>query len=335
MNKPSYSHMPTQALRPSTSRRMLLATALLATCAGAFAAPGYPNRPIKIVVPFSSGGGTDIIARVVSDKLSQKLGQPVVVINTPGAGGTIGAASVARADPDGYTLLVYHIGMISSAYVYKPLPYDPIRDFTPIAQLSTAANLIAINPSLPAQNLQEFIALAKAKPDALNYGSSGIGGADHLAGELFSQVAKIKTTHVPYKGGGPATVGAVGGEVQFVTGTASQVMPMVKAGRLRGLAVMQKQRIASLPDVPTAAEAGLPDLDYKTWFALWGPAKMPADVVTTLNTALREVLSREDVRAQLDKVGVEPAPTTAQEFDAMFKADHAKWNKILGEVMSR
>ncbi len=335
MNKFCPSRTPKQTARPSTRRRTLIATALLAACASAFAAPGYPNRPIKIVVPFSSGGGTDILARVVSEKLGQKLGQPVVVINTPGAGGTIGAASVARAEPDGYTLLVYHIGMISSAYVYKPLPYDPLKDFTPIAQLSTAANLIAINPEVPAQNLKEFIALAKAKPGTLNYGSSGIGGADHLAGELFSQVARIKTTHVPYKGGGPATIGAVGGEIQFVTGTASQVMPMVKAGKLRGLAVMQKQRIASLPDVPTAAEAGLPELDYKTWFALWGPAKMPADVVATLNSALREVLAQGEVRAQLDKVGVEPAHTTAQEFDAMFKADHVKWNKILGDVISK
>lgn len=319
----------------SFARRTFVTSALLAACTAAFAAPGYPNRPIKIVVPFSAGGGTDIIARVVSDKLAQKLGQPVIVINTPGAGGTIGAASVARADPDGYTLLVWHIGMISSAYTNKPLPYDPLKDFTPIGQLSTAANLIAVNPGVPAQNLKELIALAKAKPGELNYGSSGVGGADHLAGELFSQVAKIKTTHVPYKGGGPATIGAVGGEIQFVTGTASQVMPMVKAGRLRALAVMQKDRIASLPDVPTAPEAGLPELEYKTWFGMWGPAKMPADVVAAISAGLKEVLSREDVRAQLDKVGVEPASTTPQDFDAMFKADYTKWNKILGELLSK
>ncbi len=316
-------------------RRTLIAAALAAACAGAFAAPGYPNRPIKIVVPFAAGGGTDIVVRVIADKLGQKLGQPVVIINTPGAGGTIGAASVVKADPDGYTLLVWHIGMISSAYVIKPLPYDPLKDFTPIGQLSSAANLIAVNADLPVKNLKEFVALAKAKPGTLNYGSSGVGGADHLAGELLSKVAMINTVHVPYKGGGPAMVGAVGGEVQFVTGTASQVMPMVKAGRLRGLAVMQKQRITSLPDVPTAAEAGLPELDYKTWFGLWGPAKMPADVVEAISTALQEVLARDDVRVQLDKVGVEPAPNTAQEFNAMYKAEYVKWNKILGHVMPK
>lgn len=317
-------------------RRALLAAAFGLACASAWATSDtFPNRPIKIIVPFAAGGGTDIVARVVADKLGQKLGQSVVVINTPGAGGTIGASTVARAQPDGYTLLVWHVGMISSAYVVKPLPYDPLKDFTPIGQLSSATNLIAVNPSVPAKNLQELVAYAKANPGALNYGSSGVGGADHLAGELLSQVAGIKTVHVPYKGGGPATVGAVSGEVQFVAGTASQVMPMVKAGKLRGLAVMQSQRSPSLPDVPTSVEAGFPDLQYKTWFGLWGPAGLPAGVVDTISTALQAVLARGDVREQLDKVGVEPAPTTARDFDAMFKSEYTKWNSILGKVMSK
>lgn len=315
------------------ARATLAGATLLAASVGAFAAPDYPSRPIRIVVPFAAGGGTDIIARAVSDKLSQKLGQPVVVINTPGAGGTIGAASVARAEPDGHTLLVWHIGMISSAHTNKPLPYDPLKDFTPIGQLSTAANLIAVNPAVPAHNLKELVALAKAKPGELNYGSSGVGGADHLAGELLSQVTNIKTTHVPYKGGGPATIGVVGGEVQFVAGTASQTVGMVKAGKLRPIAVMQKQRIGSLPDVQSAPEAGFPELDYKTWFGLWGPAKLPADVVAKLSEGLKEVLAREDVRAQLDKGGVEPAYSGPQEFDAMFRADYAKWNRILAGLI--
>ena len=322
-------------MRNTSKRRSFLAVALALTCLGAEAAPGYPNKPVKIVVPFAAGGGTDIVARAIADKLGQTIGQPAVVINTPGAAGTIGAASVARAAPDGYTLLVWHIGMISSAYVVKPLPYDPQRDFTPIGQISSASNLIAVNPELPVKNLQELIGLAKAKPGSLNYGSSGVGGADHLAAELLSQVAKIKTVHVPYKGGGPAMVGAVGGEVQFVTGTASQVMPMVKAGRLRGLAVMQKQRLTSLPDVPTVAEAGFPDLEYKTWFGLWGPAKMPAEIVTKLSNALQEVLARDDIRDQLDKIGVDPAPTTTRDFELMYKAEYIKWNKILGDVLPK
>lgn len=316
----------------SLARRKVLGAVLLVACTAAAAGP-YPDHPIKVVVPFSAGGGTDIIARVVSEKLSQKLGQAIVVINTPGAGGTIGAANVARAEPDGYTLLVWHVGMISSAHTNKPLPYGPLKDFTAIGQLATAANLIAVNPQVPAMNLRELIALAKARPGELNYGSSGIGGADHLAGELFSQVANIKATHVPYKGGGPATIAVVGGEVQFVTGSATQVMPMVKAGKLRPLAVMQKQRIASLPEVPSAPEAGLPELEYKTWFAMWGPAGMPTDVVAKISAGLKDVLANEDVRAQLDKGGVEPAYSTPQEFAAMFRADHVRWNKILGDII--
>jgi tripartite-type tricarboxylate transporter receptor subunit TctC len=317
----------------SVTRRAVLGATLLAAAAGAAAAPEYPNRPIRIVVPFAAGGGTDIIARALSEKMAQKLGQPVVIINTPGAGGTIGGGSVARAEPDGYTLLIWHIGMISSAHTNKPLPYDPLKDFTRIGQVATAANLIAVNPSVPANNLRELIALAKAKPGQLNYGSSGIGGADHLAGELFNEVAGIKTTHVPYKGGGLSTVAVVSGEVQYVTGSASQVMPMVKAGKLRPLAVMQKTRISALPHVPGAPEAGLPELDYKTWFGIWGPARMPPDVVAKISAALKDALARDDVRALLDKGGVEPAFSTPQEFDAMFRADYAKWNRILADLI--
>ena len=324
--------MTSLSIAARLARRTFLGAAVLAVASSAFGAT-FPNRPIKVVVPFSAGGGTDIIARVVSEKLSQKLGQPIVVINMPGAGGTIGGANVARAEPDGHTLLVWHVGMISSAHTNKPLPYDPLKSFTPIGQLSTAANLIAVNPSVPAKNLKELIALAKAKPGELNYGSSGIGGADHLAGELLAEVAQIKITHVPYKGGGPSTIGVVSGEVQFVTGSASQVMTMVKAGKLRPLAVMHKQRIASLPDVPTAAEAGLPELDYKTWFGMWGPAGMAPDVVAKISAALKEVLDREDVRAQLEQGGVDAAFSTPQQFDAMFRADHARWNKILGALI--
>lgn len=322
-------------LLPATRRAFLIAAAAL--CAAgpqvAGASTDYPKRPIRLVIPFAPGGGTDIIGRAVADKLSTHLGQPIVVINTAGAGGTIGGASVAKAEPDGYTLLLWHVGMISSAHTNKPLPYDPLKDFTPIGQVATAANLIAVNPQVPARTLKELVALGKAKPDTLHFGSSGIGGADHLAGELFSQVAGIKTVHVPYKGGGPATIAVVSGEVQFVAGSASQVMSMVKAGKLRPLAVMQKQRISSLPDVPGAPEAELPELDYQTWFALWGPARMPADVVAKLSAGLRTVLGREDLRAQLEKGGVEPAFSTPQQFDAMFRAEHTRWNRLLADLI--
>lgn len=324
-------------LSPYSHRKMLLAAfaglTLLGSGAQAFA-NGYPEKTVKMIVPFSPGGGTDVIGRVVSQKLTEKFGKQFVVENTPGAGGTIGAAAVAKAEPDGYSLLVYHIAMVSSPHVYKPLPYDPLKDFTPISQLSSAANMIAIYPGVPARNLKEFIEFAKARPGQVIFGSSGVGGSDHLAGELFARVAGFKMNHVPYKGGGPATIAAVSGEVHFTAGTVSQVVGMVKSGKLRPLAVMQKQRVATVPDVPTTPEAGLPDLDFSTWFGLWGPARMKSDVVATLNKAVREILTREDVRIALDKVGVEPAPSAPQAFDAMVKSEYARWDKILAEVFA-
>lgn len=311
----------------------LTATLFLMPVTPSAAAASYPDRPVTIVVPFAPGGGTDIIARMVAEKLGNKFNQSFIVQNLPGAGGTIGAASVARAKPDGYTLLVYHIGMISSTYQFK-LPYDPVKDFTPITLLTSAANLVAVNPNLPVDSLGEFIAYAKAHPNDLNFGSSGLGGADHLAGELLNTVADIRTTHVPYRGGSPAIVAAVSGEVQFVMGTASQVVGMVKAGRLKALAVMQKKRIASLPELPTTAEAGLPELDYSTWFALWGPADMPSDIVLKLNKAVAEALKQDDMRTKLAEIGVEPVFTTPQEFETMFQAESVKWDKILKNVFA-
>ncbi|MFW7342227.1 tripartite tricarboxylate transporter substrate binding protein [Pollutimonas sp. H1-120] len=311
----------------------LMAVLLIVYAAPSRATASYPDRPVTIVVPFAPGGGTDIIARMVAEKLGNKFNQSFIVQNLPGAGGTIGAASVARAKPDGYTLLVYHIGMISSTYQFK-LPYDPVKDFTPITLLTSAANLVAINPNLPVNSLREFIAYAKAHPNELNFGSSGIGGADHLAGELLNTVADIQTTHVPYRGGSPAIVAAVSGEVQFVMGTASQVVGMVKAGRLKALAVMQKKRIASLPDIPTTEEAGLPELDYSTWFALWGPADVPSDIVLKLNKAVAEALEQDEMRVKLAEIGVEPVFTTPQEFQTMFQAESVKWDKILKNVFA-
>jgi tripartite-type tricarboxylate transporter receptor subunit TctC len=325
---------------PTPSRyRSILVTAvgglMVVGAAGQSFAADYPEKSVRMIVPFAPSGGTDVIGRVAAQKLTEKFGKQFVVENVPGAGGTIGAAAVARADPDGHTLLVYHIGLISTTFVYKPLPYDVLRDFAPIGQLSSAANVLAITASMPTRTLKEFIAVAKAKPGELSFGSSGVGGSDHLAAELFLRVANIKAVHVPYKGGGPATIAAVAGEVQFTAGTVSQVIGMILTNKLRPLAVMQKTRVASLPNCPTAPEAGLPDLNFTTWFALWGPAKIRPEVVGTLNKALQEVMSREDVRVALDKVGVEPAPTSTQQFDAMFKSEWTKWSKILGDVFAK
>lgn len=315
---------------PARSRRALVLAAALA-CMGLppAQAADYPTRPVKVIVPFAPGGATDLIARVISQKLSDKLRQQFVVVNTPGAAGTIGANAVAKAEPDGYTLLVYHIAMVTTHHTQKDLPYDPIRSFTPISQLADASNVVSVNVNVPAKTLGELVAYAKKNPGKLNFGSSGIGGSDHLGGELLQQVTDTKMTHVPYKGGGPAIVAVVGGEIELISGTVAQAGPMIKADRLRALAVMQKERSPALPDVPSAAEAGYPALDYTTWFGLWGPAKMPAELVTTLNAAVREVLARGDVREALDKAGVEAKTSTPREFDAKIKVQLQLWNKVL------
>ena len=241
---------------PARSRRALILAAALAWAGlPAAQAADYPTRPVRVIVPFAPGGATDLIARIVSQKLSEKFGQQFVVVNTPGAAGTIGANAVARAEPDGYTLLVYHIAMVTTHHTQKDMPYDPIKSFTPISQLGDASNVVSVNVNVPAKNLAELVALAKKSPGKFNFGSSGIGGSDHLGGELLQQVTETKLTHVPYKGGGPAIAAIIGGEIELNAGTVAQAGPMIKAGRLRGLAVMQKERSPALPDVPSAPEA--------------------------------------------------------------------------------
>jgi tripartite-type tricarboxylate transporter receptor subunit TctC len=289
----------------------------------------FGKVPVKLVVPFAPAGATDLIARTIAPRLSEKFGVQFVVVNTAGAAGTIGAASVANAEPDGNTLLVYHLAMVTTHHLQKNLPFDPLKSFTPIGMLAEASNVVAVNPNVPARSLADLVEHAKKNPGKVHFGSSGIGGSDHLGGELLQMVTNTKLTHVPYKGGGPATAAVVGGEIEMNAGTIAQVVPMIKAGKLRALAVMQTERSSALPDVPSAAEAGFPALDHKTWFGLWGPAKMPPELVTRINAALREVLTRDDVRQSMASVGVDPRANSPQEFDAYIKAQHARWHNIL------
>ena len=312
-------------------RRMFLVSAMVLACLGAtpVLAADYPTQPVKIIVPFSPGGGTDIIGRIVAQKLGEELGTQFIVENKPGAAGTIGADVVAKAEPNGYTLLVYHIAMVTAHHIQKNMQYDPLKDFTPISRLSVATNVAAVNANLPVKNFADFVALAKKEPGKLHLGSSGAGGSDHLAGELLQLATNIKLTHVPYKGGGPATAAAASGEVQITTGTISQASAMINAGKLRPLAVLQKERNSSLPNVPSAAEAGYPDLFFQTWFGMWGPANMSADVVQKLSAALKKVLALEDVGARLAKVGVQPSFSTPKELADMNKQQFDQWNEIL------
>jgi tripartite-type tricarboxylate transporter receptor subunit TctC len=314
-----------------TRRREIVAVlgAALALGLPAVHAAEFGKVPVKLVVPFAPAGATDFIARTIAPRLAEKFGAQFVVVNTAGAAGTIGAASVANAEPDGNTLLVYHIAMVTTHHVQKNMPFDPLKSFTPIGMLAEASNVIAVNPNVPARTLAELVEHAKKNPGKVNFGSAGIGGSDHLGGELLQMVTGTKLTHVPYKGGGPATAAVVGGEIEMNAGTVAQVVPMIKAGKLRALAVMQTERSSALPDVPSSAEAGFPALDHKTWFGLWGPANMPPELVTRINAALREILARDDVRQAMGNVGVDPKATSPQEFDAYVKAQHTRWDKIL------
>lgn len=312
-------------------RRTFLASTILLACFGTnpALAANYPSHPVKVIVPFSPGGGTDIIARIVTQRLGEKLGTQFIVENKPGAAGTIGASSVAKADPDGYTLLVYHIAMVTVHHVQKNVPYDPLKDFTPIGQIAAATNAVAVNAQLPVKNFKEFVELAKREPGKLHFGSSGLGGSDHLGGEMLQLATGIKLTHVPYKGGGPANAAAASGEIQLTAGTIAQSAAMIKAGKLRALAVMQKERHPAFPDVPSAAEEGYPNLEYQTWFGMWGPAGMPQDVLQKISGALKEVLARDDVREALNKAGVDPKFSTPEEYGAMTRDQYEKWNVIL------
>ena len=313
-----------------TTRRLAIAAIglFIAVQHAAFAAE-FGKGPIRLVVPFAPAGATDLIARAMAPRLAEKFGTQVIVVNTAGAAGTIGAASVANAEPDGNTLLVYHIAMVTTHHVQKNMPFDPLRSFTPISMLAEASNVIAVNPAFPARTLAELVEHARKNPGKVNFGSAGIGGSDHLGGELLQMVTNTRLTHVPYKGGGPATAAVVSGEIEMNAGTVAQVAPMIRAGKLRALAVMQTERSGALPEVPSTSEAGFPALDHKTWFGLWGPAKMPAETVARINAAVREVLARDDVRQTLEKMGVDPRPSSTQEFDTFIRAQHGRWDKVL------
>ena len=300
--------------------------------AGAVQAQEYPNRPVKMVVPFPPGGTTDVIARLLAPALAKDLGQPVIIDNRGGAGGTIGADIVAKSPPDGYSILLFHIGITYAPALYKTLPFDPVRDFAPISLTGSAPSALVVPASLQAASLAEFIALAKAKPGALNYGSAGIGTSGHLAAELLGSLAGVKFTHVPYKGGGPAVTATIAGEVQFMVETAGSIVPHVKSGRLRALGTTGPKRTPSMPDAPTISEAGLKDYVYSTWYGLWAPAGTPPAIVAKLSQSVRKVLAQDDTRAAFANAGVDPETSTPERFAEVVRGDVSKWTRIIKEA---
>jgi tripartite-type tricarboxylate transporter receptor subunit TctC len=308
-------------------RRSFLAIALL-LAASALGAQEYPARTVRVVVPFAPGGGTDLIARILSQHLSQRLGQSFVVENRPAGSGIVGADHVAKSAPDGYTLLFAFSSLSSSAKLFSKLPYDPVRDFAPVALATTSPLLVVVPASLPAKDLQEFIAHARAVPGKLNYGSSGPGSSPHLATELFMSLTGVQMAHISYKGIGPAITALLANEVQFSLVPIAVGMPHVKAGKLRALGTCGPQRSAATPDIPTVQEAGLPGLEVIAWWGVLAPAKTPPRVVSLLNKEIRTVLEIADVRRNLVDQGMDPAGGSPEEFAALIRADMEKWGDI-------
>ncbi len=308
----------------------LAAVALLAGTLPAHAQSAYPTRPISLIVPFPAGGSTDLVARVVAEKMSGLLGQQIVVDNRGGAGGNVGSAAAAKSEPDGYTLLMGTVAThaINSA-LYKKMPYDPVKDFAPVSLLVVVPNVLVVNPDFPAKNVQELIALAKEKPGELSYASSGNGTPLHLSGELFKSMAGVDIVHVPYKGAGPALVDVMGGHVPIMFDNLPSSTDHIKAGKLRGLAVTTAERSPSMPDLPTIAESGLPGYETYTWNALFVPAGTPPDVIAKLNEAAVAAVSDPEVKAKLETMGASIVGSTPEQLAKHVQAELDKWGPVV------
>jgi tripartite-type tricarboxylate transporter receptor subunit TctC len=313
-------------------RHQFVMGALAAACALATHLAGaqtYPSKAIRFIVPFAPGGGNDILGRVVAQKLNEAFNVPVVVDNRGGAGGTIGTDLTAKAPPDGYTMLINNVSLAVNVTLYPKLPYDTLKDLEPVTLVGRQPNILVVHPTLPAKSVRELLALARAQPQRIAYGSGGIGSSSHLAAELLKLTAKIEITHVPYKGMGPALVDLVSGQTQLIMATMASALPFVRSGRVRALAVTPAKRVPVVPDVPTMIEAGVAGFDYSTWYGLLVPAGTPQPVVTRLHETMVRILAASDVRERFGSQGVEPAATTPQEFKAYLKSEVARWGRVI------
>src|SRR3954469_25337684 len=288
----------------------------------------YPTRAVKVIVPSPPGGGTDILARVLAQHFSKALGQPFVVENKPGAGNMIGIESVARAPADGYTVLVVASTLALNSVLYKKVPYDPVRDFAPITIAATAPNVLVVNSSLPVKSLAEFIALAKAKPGALSYGTPGIGTSPHLSMELLKSMAGIDLQHVPYRGTAAAVTDLIGGQISATFANALTAKPQVEAGRVRALAITGPKRIDALPNVPPVAAAGVPGTEAMQWYGLLAPAGTPPAIVARLNGEALKALQSDEMKEKLAADGAQPVGTSAAEFAALIRSELEKWTRV-------
>ena len=294
------------------------------------AAQGFPNRTITLVIPFAPGGSTSIVGRVIADKMSQLLGQSIVVDNRPGAGGTVGTKYVAKSDPDGYTLLLGYTGTLAiGPSLYRNVGYDPRRDFAPIGMIGNAPSTLVVHPSFPARSVAELIAYAKANPGKVNFGSAGTGSVNHITGEYFARAAGITLVHIPYKGTGPALTDLLGGHIPMALAPIPATYANVAAGLLRALAVTGKTRSGLMPDVPTLAESGLPGFEASLYYGLVAPAGTPRPVIDRLNTELRAALASDEVKKQLAQDGTEITPDTPEDYADFIDRDERKWSELV------
>lgn len=293
-------------------------------------AQAYPAKPIKLIVAYPPGGANDILGRIMAQKLSEGLGQQVVVDNRGGAGGTIGSEAAAKSPGDGYTLLMGATGPLTIApSIYPKLGYDAEKSFAPISLIANGAYVVVVHPSVPANSLKELISLARSKPGQLNFGSAGFGNPLHIAGEMFKLTAGVNIVHVPFQGGGPATKALLAGQVQMMIVVLADVEQFIRAGRLRALAVASPRRLAQLPDVPTAAESGLPNYEVITWFGLVAPRGTPGDVIKRLNAEVLKALAATDVRKIISSQGLEPVGNSPEQFSTLISEDKAKWARVV------
>jgi tripartite-type tricarboxylate transporter receptor subunit TctC len=305
--------------------------AVLALAASVVQSQQYPTKPVRIIAPFAPGGGTDFIARLIAQKLTERLGQQVIVENKPGAGGNLGAEFAVKSAPDGYALLLVAGSYTVNPSLYK-LSFDPVNDITTVIQLSQGPFVVAVHPSVPAHNLKELIELARRQPDKLSYASAGSGSITHLASELFLDMARIKIVHIPYKGTGPALNDTIAGSTQLIFGSVSTTLQFIKSGRLRGLAVTTPQRISALPDLPSVAEAGVPGYEVVLWHGLVAPKGVPRPIVDRLNREANEVLKAKEMEDLLATDGVAPAGGTPEQFRAVIKADIERWRGVVKQA---
>ena len=313
---------------------MIICGVAVALCCGPLkAAETYPTKTVQIIVSFAPGGGVDSVARITAAKLTESLGQPVLVDNRPGASGMIGTDVAAKAPPDGYTLLLgTQTVLVVAPILYGKATFDPLKLFSPVALIGSTPLILVTNPSFPAKSVKELIALAKAKPGEFNFGSGGVGTTPHMAGELFNSMAGIKVVHVAYKGEAPALTDIMGEHLHMMFSNVSAALPHVKAGKLRGLAVSSMERLAAAPGIPTVGESGVPGFEAETWFGLLAPAGTPPEIVKRLNTDVLKALTKPDVKEKLASLGLTIAGSSPERFSAYIKSEYGKWAKVIKDA---